>query len=152
MSTATVLYLPYQTDSFSCICKAEFCYVCGKIWGNCNCPTFAFRRRTEFRAERAVERYTKHLLQTWGRPDPRSFEDQVQEVRNALENGCDHNYWHRVQMTRDEPGHCKLCKYVGHKHIYKCIFCPLTSCWTCHTDAPPECRREQREDAQQQQA
>ncbi len=177
MSTATILYLPHQIDRFSCICKAEFCYVCGKIWRNCECPQFqhdyheeqrddadglaywvaigylpGYRRRTVFRAERAVERYTKHLMQTWGRPDPRSFEDQIQEVRNAVENGCDHGFWHRVQMTRDEPGHCKLCKYVGHKYIYQCLFCPLTSCWACHSDAPPEYRREEREDAQQQQA
>ena len=107
----------HETDRFSCICKAEFCYVCGKIWKNCNCPQFdddyfaglrddadaladwvgignlpEYCRRTVFRAERAVERYAKHLRQTWGRPDPRSRKRQIQEVRSDVENGCDHGY------------------------------------------------------------
>ena len=171
MSTATILCSPHQVDLSSCICKAEFCYVCGKIWKNCTCPQFhddyhddagvladwvaigplpGYRRRTVFRAERAVERYAKHLRQTWGRPDPRSREEQIQEVRDEVENGCDHGYWYLVRMTRDKSGHCKLCKYVGHKYIYQCLFCPLTSCWACHTDAPPDYRRQEEEQQQQQ--
>lgn len=141
------------------------------IWKNCNCAQLhddhdeevhddadgvairypqGYRRRTVFRAERAVERYAKHLKQTWGMPDPRSREEQIQEVREEVENGCDHGYWRIVHKNRSEPGHCKLCKYVGHRYIYQCLFCPLTSCWACHTDAPPEYRRE--EEQQQQQA
>lgn len=153
VSKALVLISPHLIDGSSCICKAEFCYVCGKIWKNCNCPQFhhefhqegilpAYHRRTAFRAERAVERYAKHLRQTWGKPDPRSREEQIQEVRDELENGCDHGFWRLVRTTRNTPGHCKLCKYVGHKHIYQCFFCPLTACRACHTDAPPEYRRE----------
>lgn len=173
MSIAILWYCSHETDRSSCICRAEFCYVCGKIWKNCDCPTFndvfneelrgdagafanrvpighlpGYRRRTVFRAERAVERYTKHLMQTWGRPDPRSREAQIQEVRHEVENGCDHGYWRLVQVTRKAPGHCKLCKYVGNRFIYQCLFCPLTSCWACHTDAPPEYRRD--EEVQQQ--
>lgn len=167
MSTAIVLHLRHEVDLYRCLCKAEFCYVCGKIWKNCNCPQFrddyheelrddagaladrgvigylpGFRRRTIFRAERAVERYAKHLRQTWARPDPRSREEQIQEVRDEVENGCDHGYWRLVPMIRGDKGHCKLCKYVGHKFIYQCVFCPLTSCWACHTDAPPSYRLE----------
>lgn len=156
MSTATGFQVLYRINCVSCICKAEFCYVCGTIWKKCTCPQFhhehhedgrddatVYRRRTMFRAERAVERYHKHLQQTWGRPDPRSREEQIQEVRNAIENGCDHGYWLRIETSKKEPGHCKLCKYVGHRRIYRCVNCPLTSCWACHTDAPPEYRREE---------
>ena len=147
-----VLQLVYGINDLSCICKAEFCYVCSKKWKNCKCPQFSFeelddervpryRLRTIFRAERAVERYNKFLWQTWGRRDPRSHEEQIREVRHEVENGCDHGYWRRHEMTIQRPGHCKLCKYVGHKYIYRCVFCPLTSCYNCHTDAPPAYRR-----------
>ena len=193
-----VLQLVYGINGLSCICKAQFCYVCSKKWKNCECPLFSFeeldddvgvvadwvqndadvvadwahdesggvagwaheyagvfsdgaaagnvrvpryRRRTIFRAERAVERYNKFLWQTWGRRDPRSREEQIREVRHEVENGCDHGYWRRDEMTIQRPGHCKLCKYVGHKYILQCLFCPLTSCYNCHTDAPPAYRR-----------
>lgn len=158
------MIFPHETDRSSCHCKAEFCYVCGKVWKNCNCPQFhddhdevlrdgapVYRRRTVFRAERAVERYAKHLRQTWGRPDPRTREEQIQEVRDEVENGCDHGYWRQIEKSKREPGHCKLCKYVGRRFIYQCLFCPLTSCWACHTDAPPEWRREEDGEEQQQQ-
>lgn len=159
MSTAIRCYSPHEVDFSSCICAAQFCYVCGKIWKNCACPHFQieqdagyrpprYRRRTVFRAERAIERYAKHLRQTWGRPDPRSLEEQIQEVREAVENGCDHGYWNLVLMSRKEPGHCKLCKYVGHKFIFRCHSCPLTSCWACHTDEPPEYRRDEEQQPQ----
>ena len=94
----------HEIDCFICICKTEFCYICGKIWKNCNCPQFHdgyfaelrddadalanwvgvsnlpdYRRRTVFRAERASERYAKHLRQTWGRPDPHSREEQFKK-------------------------------------------------------------------------
>lgn len=169
-----MIELNFGCNHMTCICKAEFCYVCGTIWKNCNCPRFhddyheelrddigayadrgatgyppGYRRRTVFRAERAVERYAKHLRQTWGMPDPRSREEQIEEVRNEVENGCDHGYWRIVRKEKSEPGHCKLCKYVGHKRIYQCLFCPLTSCWACHTDAPPEYRRDEEQQQQQ---
>ena len=158
VSTAMILQLVYGINGFSCICQAEFCYVCSKKWKNCKCPRFndratagdvpRYRRRTISRAERAVERYNNFLWQTWGRRDPRSREEQIQEVRHEVENGCDHGYWLRVETTRQEPGHCKLCKYVGHKYIYRCLFCPLTSCWTCHTEEPPAFRREEEDERQ----
>ena len=131
------------------------------IWKNCNCPQYndddvadwvetghqpRYRRRNIFRAERAVDRHNKVLGQVWGRPDLRPREVQIQEVRNEAENGCDHGYWHQVRMTKTNPGHCKLCKYVGHRYIYRCLFCPLTSCYACHTDEPPEYRRVEEED------
>lgn len=96
-----------------------------------------YERRTIFRADKALDRYHKHLKQTWGAPDPRPREEQLAEVREAIENGCDHGYWTRVE-TR---GHCKMCKYVGRRFIFQCINCDLTSCWACHTDEPPEYRR-----------
>lgn len=98
-----------------------------------------FRRRTIFRADRSLARYEKHLRQTWGKPDERPREDQLDEVRAAIETGCDHGYWRRVQaVSKKHPGHCQLCKYVGWKFIFQCENCPLTSCWACHTDGPPE--------------
>lgn len=137
-------------------------------WRNCDCPHFnydeeppdnnnaaahAFNHRVNhrftYRAERAVERHARHLRQTWGMPDPRSQEEQVREVRDAVENGCDHGYWRFVLKTRRHPGHCKLCKYVGHRFIFQCLFCPLTSCYACHTDAPPEYRRDLQEDEEE---
>ena len=172
----------------SCICKAEFCYVCGTEWRNCNCSQYndatfhddhyeelwgdagiwpdgaatghlppprhlpRYRLRTIFRAERAVERHNKFLWQTWGKRDPRPREEQIQEVREEVENGCDHGYWDQVPMTKEKPGHCKLCKYVGRKYIFQCLFCPLTSCWACHTDEPPEYRRVEEDEQDQQHA
>ena len=66
-------YLSPGTDPSSCICKAEFCYVCAKTWKNCTCPLFNYREELpnnvmtlHRRAERAVERHAKHLGQTWG--------------------------------------------------------------------------------------
>ena len=178
------LQLVYGINGLSCICRAQFCYLCSKKWKHCECPQFnyegldddvgvvddwaqdaagvfddraadgnvrvpRYRRRTIFRAERAVERYNKFLWQTWGRRDPRSHEEQIREVHHEVGNECDHGYWFRVRVTKKQPGHCKLCKYVGHKYIYRCMFCPLTSCYNCHTDEPPEYRRVEEEDEQQ---
>lgn len=139
-----------------CIRTAQFCYVCGIPWKNCECAQYTanfgddilgaenpgarraiYERRTIFRTDKALDRYHKHLKQTWGAPNPRPREEQLAEVREAIENGCDHGYWTRVE-TR---GHCKMCKYVGWRFIFQCINCDLTSCWACHTDEPPEYRR-----------
>ena len=157
-----VLQLVYGTNGLSCVCKAEFCYVCSKKWKNCECPLLDYQdlhddvpdraaaenvrvpryhRRTTFRAEKAVERYNDFLWQTWGRRDPRSREEQIREVRHEVENGCDHGYLRQVETTKKHPGHCNMCKYVGRKFILGCLHCPLTSCWNCHTDDPPEYRR-----------
>lgn len=32
----------------------------------------------------------------WGRPDPRSREEQIQEARAEVQDGCDHGYLHLV--------------------------------------------------------
>lgn len=46
--------------------------------------------------ERAVERYSETPRQMWGRPDPRSREEQIQEARAEVQDGCDHGYSHPV--------------------------------------------------------
>ena len=37
------LQLVYGINGLSCICKAQFCYVCSKKWKNCKCPLFNFQ-------------------------------------------------------------------------------------------------------------
>ena len=104
-----------------------------------NTPRVLFRRRTILRAERSLARYEKHPRQTWEKPDERPREEQLDEVRAAIETRYDHGYWRRVQtVSKKHPRHCQLCKYVGWKFISPCENCPLASCWACHTDGPPE--------------
>ncbi|KAF2819678.1 hypothetical protein CC86DRAFT_429808 [Ophiobolus disseminans] len=50
-----VVQLRTGCNHMTCICSAEFCYVCGVEWKNCNCPP-ADIDRIEKRAEEIVER------------------------------------------------------------------------------------------------
>lgn len=81
-------------------------------------------------------------MRTWGEPDPRPREEQLGDIVAEIETGCDHGFWvRRPVVNRERPGQCKLCKYVGKKFIFACANCPLTACWACHTDEPPEITR-----------
>lgn len=134
--------------SASCICKAQFCYVCATPWKHCECKLFAHDmiddilvQRTMLRAERALARYEKHLGQTLAWTDLRPRKEKLAEIRAVIETGCDHSFWRRVFTSKHEPGHCRLCNYVGRKFIFKCWDCPLTTCWECHSNKPPTFRR-----------
>ncbi|KAL8719937.1 MAG: hypothetical protein Q9181_007991 [Wetmoreana brouardii] len=94
-----------------CVCKAEFCYVCGSQWKTCDCAQFRVDRilnRDEEAAGR-VAREAERLLQNraeWAlgnryhsrrrrgeAPDSRPRNVQLEEMRNLIRGGCLHGTW-----------------------------------------------------------
>ncbi len=116
-----------------CRCNAEFCYICGTKWRNCDCPRW-HEGRLLARAEHLVDRPREDNDH---RPlDVRDRAVRIREATNYLLAGpeCDHNNWEYIEGV----GTCEICDYTGLVYIYLCRGCGTTSCNWCNTMAREE--------------
>lgn len=66
-------------------------------------------------------------------PDPRPREQQLAELQQRLQVDCDHNnFTYEDGKSRENPGHCDICEYLGWKYILRCGSCRFTACRECH--------------------
>ena len=108
---------------YSCLCKAQFCYLCGEEWKTCTCTQW-HEERLLARAEVVVDR------QNVGVQVP--VAERAQRVQQMMEeivqhHECDHDvYWTRVRW-QDRCEECNEWK----KTILRCPNCHIQMCDRC---------------------
>ena len=111
----------YANKRPSCLCRAEFCYVCGERWRTCDCPQWN-EERLYARAVQIAQRGNQ----------PGNARVQQQRVEQAAENlrerhECNHQSWTYVHG----PHECEECHYQLPQYIFECRQCRLRACNRC---------------------
>ncbi|VUC33395.1 unnamed protein product [Clonostachys rosea] len=109
----------------TCLCNAEFCYVCGSKWKTCECDQFdrhRLRGRVEDTVGRTVRGHVRH-------PHDAEMQAQVdQEMTHMIGfHVCGHPSWN-VQ----EGYHlCELCGFALRDYVMGCDQCRVRACDRC---------------------
>lgn len=105
----------------SCLCRAEFCYVCGERWKTCDCLLWN-EERLHARGAQIVQRDNQ----------PGNAEVQQRRVEHAVQNlrerhECEHQRWIYVCG----PHICEECHHTLPQYIFECRQCRLQACNRC---------------------
>ena len=110
----------------TCLCSAQFCYLCGKRWKTCACRQWD-EWRLEARARDIVDRP----------PRPRNpvrrqrmIEQTMEHLR--LNHECDHRHWKRIYRRLK----CEDCGKVK-GNMLQCRNCHLRACCQCKKGKRP---------------
>ena len=116
---------PISNESEACLCGAQFCYLCGVPWKNCNCPQWEEDRLIQ-RANVIVDR---NYFMDYGYFDEIQRQVYVaQERMNLIQaHGCTHQWW----RGRPGPRQCERCNQVLPMFLYECRQCRLMACRRC---------------------
>ncbi|KAF1832429.1 hypothetical protein BDW02DRAFT_529935 [Decorospora gaudefroyi] len=122
-----VVQLRSGCNHMTCPCKAEFCYVCGVRWKECNCNT-ADLNRIEERAEEIVDRDAgPNIL-------PGERRRRVHQVFAELQDNheCEHSrIFERIFGGGRRGFRCEMCDARHRKYILQCRLCWLNVCEDC---------------------
>ncbi|KAI8722998.1 RING-type domain-containing protein [Fusarium sp. LHS14.1] len=107
----------------TCLCRAQFCYVCGESWKTCKCPQW-HEHRLLSRANAIVDRDNN--------PDAITERDRAllveRERRNLIENHeCAHVFWE----WRRGRHRCEECHDMLPTFIFECRQCHIMVCRRC---------------------
>jgi len=109
----------------TCICKTEFCYLCGLRWKTCACP--------QWDEDRLIER--AEVMVNDNRGPANNHLDHAQQVAYAAEHLRDnHECVHeRFRGIREEGRdyQCEVCSQEFKTWIYQCRQFWMTICNTC---------------------
>ncbi|KAL5458815.1 hypothetical protein PMIN06_003134 [Paraphaeosphaeria minitans] len=118
-------------NHITCVCKAQFCYVCGEKWKTCRCDV-ADINRIEERAEEVVDRDAGEVL------PPVERQRRVARVRNELEQNHECEHPGRFQKLWRHDGYggrrgfqCEMCYDRHWKYILQCRHCFVNVCEEC---------------------
>lgn len=107
----------------ACLCKAEFCYLCGRKWKTCHCAQWDERRLFN-RAEQIVNRDARYAQL--------GVMERAQMVNRAVaglrqNHECRHYDWHFVRGRHE----CDECHDVLPEFIFTCTRCDIRACKRC---------------------
>ncbi|TFK45347.1 hypothetical protein OE88DRAFT_1225121 [Heliocybe sulcata] len=109
----------------TCICRAQFCYVCGASWKTCGCP--------QWDEGRLLDRAQQQVRAEFGRPaqaiQAPLFRQRVAAAVQDLRynHDCQHGIW----MYRTGGGHCEECGHYLNKFLLRCRQCHMVACVRC---------------------
>ncbi|KJZ69494.1 hypothetical protein HIM_11111 [Hirsutella minnesotensis 3608] len=110
-------------NHITCICRASFCYVCGKTWKTCSCPQWE-ERNLYNRAEMVVNRDIDNQ-QLPG-------EMRAAVVRNAAQHIAAHPACSRHQWRLSKGQHqCEECDETSAHYAFECCRCHILACRRC---------------------
>lgn len=114
-------YLVLLTDFCSCLCRTEFCYLCGQRWKTCLCAQWDETRLIE----RAVE-----IADRRPAGDRAARAVQVGRARQRLidRHDCAHASWNRVSHGNLR---CEECHSLLPAFLLECRRCELRVCRRC---------------------
>jgi hypothetical protein len=121
-----------QTDSSSCRCGAEFCYLCGVPWKDnpkaCNCAYFD-EAHLMVRAQEMAQREAVNGQATQAQTD--AWVDRLRENPD-----CRHIRWKVVQVDEDEDDiecdiGCGDLNDMGFTYMMECEDCGTWACRRC---------------------
>ncbi|TKA66135.1 hypothetical protein B0A49_07074 [Cryomyces minteri] len=110
--------LNHGCNHITCICSAQFCYLCGAPWKTCACPQWN-EERLLARANQIVARNA--AVGGIGA----AVAAMAQDLLEGHE--CDHDRWRRVTGEHD----CEECFQTLRRYIYECRQCHLRVCHRC---------------------
>lgn len=106
-----------------CICKAEWCYVCGAAWQTCKCPVWDEAMLLE-RAARDIQRAPAgHNAAAL--PAARQIQARVAQLRDN--HDCQHITFRKVGGVSD----CDNCGLECRMYFNRCQQCHLDLCYVC---------------------
>ncbi|KAL1893926.1 hypothetical protein Sste5346_006067 [Sporothrix stenoceras] len=107
-------------NHMTCICGAQFCYVCGVKWRECRCPQWN-EERLYARAEAVVNRDRNiHVL------------DRADMIRREQDNlVANHQCAHANWGSRQGRYQCEECRDYLPSFIYECRQCRIMACRRC---------------------
>ncbi|KAF5535507.1 IBR finger domain-containing protein [Fusarium mexicanum] len=115
--------LNYGCYHITCLCKAQFCYICGKEWKTCRCPHWEERRLMR-RVNDIVNRDDNA-----GQMNARARQARVEQERlNLIQN---HECTHRTWTYRGGRHRCEECRDVLPHYIFECPQCHVMACRRC---------------------
>lgn len=120
----TVVDLHHGCNHMTCHCHAEFCFVCGVKWKNCECPQW-----DETRLVQAAEMRAQNDLGERVRiAEPARFAQAVRSVAERIRyyHDCDPHRWRGTG-----PGDCEECGDYLPVYLKMCIDCNLAVCRRC---------------------
>ncbi|KAK5164724.1 hypothetical protein LTR04_001645 [Oleoguttula sp. CCFEE 6159] len=110
--------LNHGCNHITCICNAQFCYLCGVPWKTCACPQWD-KERLLARANQIVARNA--AVGGVGAAVVAMAEDLL------AHHECDHDRWWRVAGQHN----CEECFQTLRRYIYECRQCHLRVCNRC---------------------
>ncbi|TEB19942.1 hypothetical protein FA13DRAFT_297013 [Coprinellus micaceus] len=120
----TVVDLHHGCNHMTCHCRAEFCFVCGVRWKNCECPQWNEQRLIDTARMRA-----DHDIGVRARvAQPVRYEAAVARMAENIRvnHGC---VWHSWRGTG--PGNCEECGDYLPVFLKMCRNCNLVVCRRC---------------------
>lgn len=119
-------YCSFADLCSSCVCKAQWCYVCRVEWKKCDCAQWDEQRLLE-RAERDVARQPVAQV-----PQAVVGGNQAQQViaraqRLRRNQECEHQHFVRVGGVNE----CDECGRECTCYIHRCSNCRLDLCHVC---------------------
>jgi hypothetical protein len=115
-----VVQLSSGCNHMQCLCRHQFCYVCGATWKTCHCPQFSNEEQVY---ETARERVAA------GAPQ-RVVEDMANRLRNYHCVEHDYQFNHGGGMT------CAHCNWDMPVFYFQCTGCHETLCRLCRNNRP----------------
>ncbi|KAF2454801.1 hypothetical protein BDY21DRAFT_387278 [Lineolata rhizophorae] len=126
-SCRALIQLQTGCNHMTCLCSAEFCYLCGERWKSCSCPQFTERFLYE-RAEEVVDRDFGLELR------PRDRQNRIQQVQEDLRQNheCEHpGRFQRIINGGRRAFRCEMCEARHWKYILQCRRCHVQVCQDC---------------------
>jgi len=111
-------------NHMTCVCRAQFCYVCGVQWKNCTCAQWDEANLLATAARRAPVRRNQEV----------ALQEDVLDMADHLRNNhmCTHpGRWNRVDSPGRNPVVCELCGAVHWLYLLECRRCFLRACVAC---------------------
>lgn len=115
-------------NHMTCLCGAEFCYVCGTTWKQCLCPCFD-EGHLLAQAEAIVDRAPVPRMGEPVIPRHELIQQAAQELQENHE--CTHEGFGGWQMTTQRHLMCENCFQTLPRFLLECRQCHLRACVRC---------------------
>jgi hypothetical protein len=110
-----------HTNSFSCHCGAQFCYICAERWKTCVCP--------QWNEERLMRRANQVVARRPVGGGPLEVMARVAAAAEDLRerHHCEHDSWQYVRGQHQ----CEECYHTLPSYIFECRQCHIQACNRC---------------------
>ncbi|KAI0192264.1 hypothetical protein EV127DRAFT_44899 [Xylaria flabelliformis] len=119
---STMIELSTGCFHITCICRAEFCYLCAAQWKTCACAQWEERRLYDTAREIYNRDHNPHA-------PPGARANAIRYIAENLRQNheCDHEHWH----YRSGRHRCSQCHDRLPNYIYDCQQCHILACRRC---------------------